>query len=100
MAGEAVADTRRGGDDRGVAELAPQAADGHRDGVGERVGLLVPDLFEQVLGAEEGRRSRQERLEDRELLDRQLKLPPVAGDRAPQRVELDPGPAQDPAPGD
>ena len=99
MIGDPVADARRDDDDRWVAELAPQAADGHRDGVGERVGVLVPGLFEQALGAEEGRRGADERFEDRELLDRKVQLPPIAGGRAPQRVKLDPGRAQDPAPG-
>ena len=51
------------------------------------------------LGAEEGGRGAEERLEDRELLDRKVQLPPIAGGRAPQRVKLDPGRAQDPAPG-
>jgi hypothetical protein len=36
-----VADARLGLDDRWVAELAPQAADGDEDGVGERVGVLA-----------------------------------------------------------
>jgi hypothetical protein len=49
---DAVPDGRSGGDDRGLPELAAEAADG--DGVGERVGVLVPDPFEEVLGAEEG----------------------------------------------
>ena len=96
-AADAVAHARCGGDDRRVAEFAPQAADGHRDGVGERVGVLVPDLFEQVLGAEEGGAGAQERFEDGELLDRQVERLPVAGDRAPQRIELDPVRAQVPA---
>jgi hypothetical protein len=53
----------------------------------------------RFLRAEEGRRGAEERFEDRELLDRKVKLPPVAGDRAAQRVKLNPGRAQHPAPG-
>jgi hypothetical protein len=41
-----VPDPRRGKDDRGIAELAAQPADGNGDRVGERVGVLVPDLLQ------------------------------------------------------
>src|SRR5262245_57959380 len=37
-------------DERGVAELGPQPADGDLDGLGERVGALVPDPLQQLLG--------------------------------------------------
>jgi hypothetical protein len=43
---DAVPDTGPGRDDRRIPELAAQAADGDRDGVGERVGVLVPHLLE------------------------------------------------------
>jgi len=68
-AGDAIADAWGGGDDRRVAELAPQAADGDRDGVGERVGVLVPRLLEQAFGAEVGGAGAQQRLQNCELLD-------------------------------
>jgi hypothetical protein len=58
--------------------------------------VLVPYLLEQVLRAEERGPGAQQRLEDPEFLNRQVELPPVAGDRAPQRVELDPGRPQGP----
>src|SRR5215831_8958822 len=91
---DVIADAWVGGDDRRVAELAPQAADGHRDGVGERVGVFVPDLLEQVLGAEVRGAGAQQRLQNSELLDGKVKQPPVAGSRAADRVELDAGGAQ------
>lgn len=47
--GDPVADTWQRLDDR-VAELAPQAAHRDGDGVGERVGVLVPDLREGSIG--------------------------------------------------
>src|SRR5215468_12410253 len=36
---DAVANAWCGGDDRRIAELSPQAADGDRHGIGERVGV-------------------------------------------------------------
>jgi hypothetical protein len=44
--------------------------------------VLVPDLFEQVLGAEATRAGAQEGFRERELFDRQVELPAVAGGRA------------------
>src|SRR5258708_39409876 len=95
---DAVAHSGRGRDDGRIPELAPQPADGDGDGVGEWVGVLVPYLLQQVLGAEEAGPGPEQRLEYPEFLGRQVKLPPVTGDRAPQRIELDPGRAQDPGP--
>jgi hypothetical protein len=43
---DAVADAGCGADDGGSAELAAQPSDGNGDGIGERVGVFVPDLFE------------------------------------------------------
>src|SRR5436190_11008852 len=45
----------------GVAEFA-EPADGDLDGLGERVGVLVPGPGEEVFGAEGGRRCFQEGL--------------------------------------
>ena len=39
-------------DQRRVSELSSQAQDGDRHGLGERVGVFVPDLFEKLLGAD------------------------------------------------
>src|SRR6266545_4706804 len=93
---DAVAHPGRGGDDRWHPQLAPEPPDGHGDGVGERVGVLVPDLFEEVLGAQEGGAGPQEGFEERELLDGEVELPAVPGGRAAYGIELDAGRAHDP----
>jgi hypothetical protein len=49
----AVSDAGRVVDYRGRSEFAPQAAHGHHDGAGEGVGVFIPDLFEQVFGAQD-----------------------------------------------
>jgi hypothetical protein len=73
----------------GLSELAPQSANRDLDGLGEGVGVLVPDLFQEPLGAEHARRGAQEGLEHSELLDRELDPVAVPCDRAPEPVELD-----------
>src|SRR5580704_15553289 len=99
LGGDAVADAGGGADDGRLAELAAQAADGDRDGVGERVDLLVPDLLEEGFGAEEGGAGAQQRLEHAELLDRQVQRAPVPDGCAAQRVELETARLQDAGPG-
>jgi hypothetical protein len=47
-----VADAGDGLDGRGVAEFAAEPADGDLDGFGERVGVDVPGLCQEVFGAE------------------------------------------------
>ena len=49
-----VAGADDGLDHRRVAELAAQVHHRHPDGVGERVGVLVPHPFQQLLGADHG----------------------------------------------
>src|SRR5689334_19315166 len=88
---DAVSNGRCGGDDRGFTELAAKTADRDGDGVGERVGVLVPDLFEEFFRAEEGGAGAEEGFEEAEFLDRQVDVPAVTGDRAACRVEFDPG---------
>jgi hypothetical protein len=51
--------------------------------------VFVPDLFEQILGAEEGGAGAQEGFEEGELLDRQVEVTAVAGGDAAQGVEFD-----------
>jgi len=85
LAGDAVADAGGGGDNRRFAQLAAQPPDGDRDGVGERIGLLVPDLLEQGFGAQEGRARAQQRLEHPEFLDRQIERTSVPDGRPAQR---------------
>ena len=74
MASDAIADARDRLDDGRVAELAPQGHDAHAHGVGERVGVLVPDALEQLLGRDGLAVGRQQRLEDAELLRRQVEV--------------------------
>src|SRR5579864_1905860 len=89
-----VADAGDGLDERGVAEFAAEPADGDLDGLGERVGVLVPGLGEEVFGAEGGGSRSEERLEHGEFLHRDVNLAAVAGYSAAERVELHPGRAQ------
>src|SRR5579875_2977172 len=55
LAVDAVPDAWGGGDDRRVAEFAPQTADGEGDGGGEWVGVLVPHVLREILGRQERR---------------------------------------------
>ena len=52
----------------GFSEFSSQSADGDVDGVGERVDVLVPDLGEEVLGAEDGVLGAHQGFEHGELL--------------------------------
>jgi hypothetical protein len=49
--GDPVPAADYGVDQRRLAELSAQPQDGYGDSVGERIGVLIPDLFEQLLGA-------------------------------------------------
>jgi hypothetical protein len=55
-------------DQRRISELAPQPADGDGDRVAERVGVGVPHVFEQLLGADDPAIRGDEVLQDAELL--------------------------------
>ncbi len=98
-AGDAVANIGDRLDDGGLAELAAQPVDRDGDDVGERVGVLVPHLFEQVLGGQHGGLGAQQRLQDTELLDRQVKRPPIPDGGAPHGVEFQAGHAEHAGPG-
>src|ERR1700735_5856925 len=76
---DSVSEVRDGLDYRGVTELPTEASDSDRDGASEGVGVFVPHLLEEVLGAEDRVLCPHERLEDGELLDRQVEPSPVAG---------------------
>jgi hypothetical protein len=52
--GDSVTDTGPGLFDGGLTEFAAWPTDGEEDSIGEQVGVLVPHLLEQTLGAEEG----------------------------------------------
>ena len=62
-----IAAVGHGLDDRWVAELGPQTADGHLDGLGERVGHLVPHSFEQLSDGEHPSLGGEQAFEDGEL---------------------------------
>jgi hypothetical protein len=49
-----LADAGDGLDERWVTESAAESADGDLDGLGERVGVPVPGVGEQIFGAEDG----------------------------------------------
>ena len=97
--GDAVADAGPGFDGGRVAEFAAQSAEGVEDGVGEGVGIFVPDLFEQLFGAQEGGRGAEQGFEDAELLNGQVDGPAVAGGGAALRVEGEAGGVVDAGPG-
>jgi hypothetical protein len=50
------------------SEFAPQLADRDAHGVGERVGILVPDSLQQLFSADDGAVCLEQRLEHRQLL--------------------------------
>ena len=61
--------------------------------------MLVPGLFEEVFGAEDGMVSSYERFEHCELLGGEVELPPVAVGGMAQGIEFDAGRAEDTGPG-
>src|SRR5215217_4841231 len=84
---DAVADAGHGGDDPGLTEALAQCGDGDADGVGERVGVLVPRAFQQLLGAHDAAVCGDEDLEHGELLAGERDVPAVAVDLAPERIQ-------------
>jgi hypothetical protein len=87
-----VSDSRGVLDRWGSSELAPEAADRDAYGVGERVDVLIPRLFEQAFCAECPGACLEQGLEDREFLGRQVGLPAVPSDGAPERIQFDASP--------
>jgi hypothetical protein len=86
---------RPGHHHRWVAELAPQLEDRHPHRVGERVGILVPRLLQQLLRGDRGAIGAQQLGQDRELLARQRHVAAVAGHLAAVGVKADAGALQD-----
>ena len=86
-----VAGAHEGLDDLRVAQFAPQPADRHLDRLRKRVGVLVPNLFEQVLGGEEGRARFHQRFQNGQFLHGQFDQAAIAGHHPAQRVELNAG---------
>src|ERR1700733_14071966 len=98
-ADDPISDARYGLDNRWLSELAAEPAHGDRDRGCERVGVLVPGLFEEVFGAEDGMVSSYERFEHCELLGGEVELPSVAVGGMAQGIEFDAGRAEDTGPG-
>src|SRR5437660_1127422 len=98
-ADDPVSDAGYGLDNRWLSQLPAEPADGDRDGSGERVGVLVPGLFQEVFGAEDGVISSHERFEHRELLGGEVELLPVAVGGMAQGIKFDAGGAEDTGPG-
>jgi hypothetical protein len=79
IAGDVVTDARDGLDCRWVSELSPKSADRDLDDVGEGVGVFVPDLLEEALGAEDRVLGSHQRFEHGELSAGEIEVPSVAG---------------------
>src|SRR5262249_47920183 len=86
---DAVAGFGDGLDDRWVAELAPEPADGDLDGVGEGVGGLVPDPLEELLGGNDPALGCEQQLEDTELLGRKVEWSALSTGASLRGVELE-----------
>src|ERR1039457_6749201 len=78
-----------------LPELSPQPSHGDLHGLREWVGVLVPDLFQEVFCAERRRRASHEPLKPGELFGRQFALASVSGYLPAEGVELDARRAQD-----
>ena len=81
-------------DDRRLAELAAQRHDRDADGVGERVGVLVPHPLEQLLGADDATVGGHQHLEHAELLAGEVQVAPGADGHPAPGVERDVGPLE------
>src|SRR5690606_9346804 len=83
-----VPGAHQGLDDAGLPQLRAQSH--HRDpnGGGERIRVLVPHPFQQLLGADHRATRGQQHLQHPELLAGQLDLPPRTTHRSAGRVEL------------
>src|SRR4051812_45088872 len=84
---DAVPDAGHGGDHPGFAEPLAQRRDGDADGVGERVGVLVPRPCQQLLGADDTAFGRDQHFEHGELLPGERDVAAVAVDLASERIE-------------
>ena len=69
--------------------MRAQPADRHLDDVRERVGLLVPDPREQLLGGDDGAVGAEQQLEHGELLRGQLEQAAAAARDPLRRVEAE-----------
>jgi hypothetical protein len=72
------------------SELAPKPADGHRHRLGERVGVLVPGLLQELLGAQVAGRGGHQRLQHGQFLRGQRERAALVPGEAGQAIELHP----------
>src|SRR5262249_19605731 len=86
---DSVAGLGDGLDDRRVAELCPQTADGDLDSMGERVSRLVPDPLEELLCRDDPALGCEQQLEDTELLRRKVEWSAPSTDASLRGVELE-----------
>ena len=84
---DAVADAGHGDDEPRFAEAFAQRRDCDAYGVGERVCMLVPCPFEELLGADDAALGGDEDLEHGELLASQRDVAAVAIDLAAKRIQ-------------
>ena len=86
---------RDGLDERRLAQLPAERHDRDPDDVGERVDVLVPGLFQQLLGGHDGATAPEQFGENREFLVPQRQRPAISRGLLAGRVEPDAGPLQD-----
>src|SRR4029077_20495812 len=79
---DAVPGAGHGGDDPGFAEAFAQSRDRDAHGVGERVCVLIPRPFQQLLGADDTTFGSDEHFEHRELLPSERDVAAFAVDLA------------------
>lgn len=87
MPSDAVPAFADGFDHRWVTELAPQPADSDGHGLSERVGGLVPDPLEQLLGGDGLSLCGEQALQYRQFFVGELKTPSGAERDSQDRVE-------------
>src|SRR3954454_19655353 len=83
---DAVADAGHRGDDPGFAEALAQSRDRDAHGVGERVCVLIPGPFQELLSADDTAFGSDEDFEHGELLPGQRDVAAVSVDLAAERI--------------
>src|SRR3984893_15475399 len=86
---DAVPDARHGRDDPGFAEAFAQRRDRYAYGVGERVCVLIPRPFQQLLSADDTTFGSDEHFEHGELLPRERDVAALAVDLAAERIQTE-----------
>src|SRR3954451_6680107 len=84
---DAVPGAGHGGDDPRLAEALAQSRDRDAHGVGERVCVLIPGPFQELLGADDTAFGSDEDFEHGELLPGERDVAAVAVDLAAERIQ-------------